>query len=212
MGADKYLVAVKFVSVFNPVYFFQHLLVNYPHRHAAQLRHLEQATMPPAIQYFSQAVSLMPDCWSRPEQIRQQFHHEGHKSSFLTTLVSYVLALHDILNLWQRRIVDARIGCLQTRSVECLYPLSPLQRTIFQDIVDSLAQRQTFLDDRVDCDGQQDSSWRKFRVLLGKPGTGKSQVLIRAIHEALQRECSVLLAAPVALLAQGYRDISRPGV
>ena len=126
LGADKYLVAVKFVSLFNPVYFFQHLLVNYPHRHAAQLRHLEQATMPPAIQYFSQAVSLMPDCWSRPEQIRQQFNHEGHKSSFLTTLVSYVLALHDILNLWQRRIVDARIGCLQTRSVERLYPLSAL--------------------------------------------------------------------------------------
>ena len=202
--------AVKFVSVFNPVYFFQHLLVNYPHRHAAQLRHLEQATMPPAIQFFSQAVSLMPDCWSRPEQIRQQFDHEGHKSSFLTTLVSYVLALHDILNLWQRRIVDARIGCLQSRSVERLYPLSPLQRAIFQDIVDSLAQRQTFLDDRVDCDGQQDSSWRKFRVLLGKPGTGKSQVLIRAIHQAVQRECSVLLAAPVALLAQGYRAIFGP--
>ena len=37
--------------------------------------------------------------------------------------------------------------------------------------------------------------------------TGKSQVLIRVIHEALQRECSVLVAAPVALLAQGYRSI-----
>ena len=76
--------------------------------------------------------------------------------------------------------------------------------------MDSLAQRQTFLDDRVDCDGQQDSSWRKFRVLLGKPGTGKSQVLIRAIHQAVQQECSVLLAAPVALLAQGYRAIFGP--
>ena len=70
LGADKYLVAAKFVSPFNPV-FFQHLLVNHPHRHPAQLRHLEQATMPPAIQYFAQAVSLRPDSWSRPEQIRQ---------------------------------------------------------------------------------------------------------------------------------------------
>ena len=42
---------------------------------------------------------------------------------------------------------------------------------------------------------------------MGKPGTGKSQVLIRVIHEALQREASILLAAPVALLAQGYRSI-----
>ena len=115
LGADKYLVAVKFVSPFNPVFFFQHLLVNHPHRHPAQLGHLEQAKMPPAIQYFAQAVSLRPDSWSRPEQIRQQFEHKGHKSSFITTLVSYVMALHDIHNLWQRRIVDARIGCLQAR-------------------------------------------------------------------------------------------------
>ena len=31
LGADKYLVAVKLVSPFNPVFFFQHLLVNHPH-------------------------------------------------------------------------------------------------------------------------------------------------------------------------------------
>ena len=56
----------------------------------------------------------------------------------------------------------------------------------------------------------QDSSWCKYRVLLGKPGAGKSQVLIRAIHEAIQTEMAVLLAAPVALLAQSYRDIFGP--
>ena len=42
---------------------------------------------------------------------------------------------------------------------------------------------------------------------LGKPGTGKSQVIIRAMHTAIQQEHRVLLAAPVALRAQGYRDI-----
>lgn len=60
LAADKYLVAVKFVSPFNPVFFFQHLLVNHPHRHPGQLRHLEKATMPPAIQYFAQALALRP--------------------------------------------------------------------------------------------------------------------------------------------------------
>ena len=73
--------------------------------------------------------------------------------------------------------------------------------------MDSLAQRQTFLDQPAHSAAEQDPSWRKYRVLLGKPGTGKSQVLIRAIHEALQREASVLLAAQEALLAQGYRSI-----
>lgn len=46
-----------------------------------------------------------------------------------------------------------------------------------------------------------------YRVLLGKPGTGKSQVLITAIHHAIENKLSVLVAAPVALLAQGYHNI-----
>ena len=128
LAADKYLVAVKFLSPFNPVFFFQHLLVNHPHRHPGQLRHLEQVTMPPAIQYFKQALSLRPDSWSSPEQLRQQFEHKGHKSSFMTTLVSYVMALHDIHNLCQRRIVDARISCLQVGGAP-LPPVIPAEQS-----------------------------------------------------------------------------------
>ena len=207
LGADKYLVAVKFVLPFNPVYFFQHLLVHYPHRLAGKLRHVEQATMPVPIQYFSQALTLRPQWWSRPEQIRDQFQHEGHRTSFVTTLVSYVMALQNVYHLWQRCIVDARISCLLTRSVERLYPMSALQTAVYQDIMDSLAQRQAFVDQHANSGPEIDHCWRKYRVLMGKPGTGKSQVLIRVIHEALKPEASVLFATPVALLAQGYRSI-----
>ena len=89
---------------------------------------------------------------------------------------------------------------------------SPFQTAIYQDIVTSLAQRKRFLEDGTqdNAGDLQDSSWCKYRVLLGKPGAGKSQVLIRAIHEAIQTEMAVLLAAPVALLAQSYRDIFGP--
>ena len=44
-------------------------------------------------------------------------------------------------------------------------------------------------------------------ILFAKPGTGKSQVLIHAISQAIHHEMSVLVAAPVALLAQGYNSI-----
>ena len=210
LAVDKYLVAVKLVSPFNPIFFYQHLLVHHPHRHPGQPLHLEQATMPPTIQCCAQALALRPQSWSTPDQIRQQFDHKGHRSSFMTTLLAYVLALHDIHDLWQQRIVDARIGCLHARSVERLYPLSPLQRAVYQDIVDSLARRQAFVDQAAQpghSSAGADPSWRKYCMLLGKPCTGKSQVLIRAIPKALQREAKVLLAAPVALLAQGYRSI-----
>ena len=135
-----------------------------------------------------------------------QFEHEGHCSSSLTTVVVYVLALHDLLHLWHLRVVDGRVGCLHSRSIEQLYPLSPFQKAILQDIVDSPAQRQRFSDQSAD-DVSPSSDWRKFRLLLGKPRTGKSQVVIRAIHHAIHQECAVLLVAPVALLAKGYRAI-----
>lgn len=94
------------MSVFNAVFFHQHLLVHHPHRHPSKLRHLEEHTMPSSIRHFAQAVTLQPEKWSTPEQVRSQFEQEGHRSSFLTTIVAYVLALHDILHLWRLRVVD----------------------------------------------------------------------------------------------------------
>ena len=166
--------------------------------------------MPAAIQFFSQAASLRPQSWTTTDQIHQQFEHEGHRSSFLTTVVAYVMALHDIFYLWRRQALDGRLGCLQTRSIGRLYPLSPFQTAIFSDIVDCLAERQRFLQRGSEESlslASLNSNWAKYRLLLGKPGTGISQVVIHAIHHAIQQEAAVLLAAPVALLAQGYRAI-----
>lgn len=163
--------------------------------------------MPVSVCHFSQAVLLRLQDWTTGAQIASQFEQEAHSDSFITTIVAYVISLHDVLYLWRIRVVDSSIGCLQALSLEGLYPLSPHQNAIFQDIVGSLAQRQRFLDRSADPDPSSD--WAKYRMLRGKPGTGKSQVLIRAIHHALQQELKVLLAAAVALLAQGYRAIFR---
>ena len=46
---DKVLVGVKFVSTFNPLYFYQYLMMHYPHRQPSQLRHPEEDSMPPSI-------------------------------------------------------------------------------------------------------------------------------------------------------------------
>ena len=124
LGSDKFLVAVKFLSV-------QHLLVHHPHRRPSQLRHLEEASMPRAVQFFSQAVNLCPERWTSSPQILSQFDLEGHRSSYLTTQVTFVHALHDILFFWQRRVVDSRktwenLGPanLRSSSVPCTLPFS----------------------------------------------------------------------------------------
>lgn len=158
--------------------------------------------MLPNIRHFIQAVHLCPDRWGSCDQIRSQFEHKGHRSIFLTTIKAFVLSLHDILHLWCLQVVDGRIGCLHTQPVDQLYPLLPHQEAMFNDVVDSLAQRQRFLDWSAENVSSSSDNWSKYCLLLGKPGTGKSQIAILAIHYAISQEFKVLLVAPVVLLAQ----------
>ena len=112
-----------------------------------------------------------------------------------------------VLHLWRIRVVTGDVSDLSTLSISRVYPLSAHQRVILADITGALTSSRDVQDNPASDDDQQSTSWCMYRVLLGKPGTGKSQVLKRAIHHAIENEVSVLVAAPVALLAQGYHKI-----
>ena len=87
----------------------------------------------------------------------------------------------------------------------CPFPwtTSNLSRPSFSDIISAVTRRQEVHENAA----HKDTTWQKYRVLLRKLGTGKSQVLIGGIHYAIENEMSVLVAAPVALLAQGCNKI-----
>ena len=203
---DRVLVGVKYVSLFNPIFFYQHLTMNFPHREAKQLRHAEEDTTPETIKHFAQSIAFTPQNWDTAETITAEFEHEGHKAYFINTIVSYVQSFYDILYLWRNRVITNQVGDLSSLSLDSLYPLSPHQTAILTDITAALSSRQSSVFDD-NHPAASDSSWQKYRLLLGKPGTGKSQVLIRAISYTIRHELSVLVAAPVALLAQGYNSI-----
>ena len=203
---DRVLVGVKHVSLFNPIFFYQHLTMNFPQREANQLRHAGEDTMPDTIKHFTQCIALTAQYWDTAETITAEFEHEGHKAYFINTIVSYVQSLHDILYLWRIHVVTNQVKDLCSLSLESLYPLSPHQTTILADITAALSSRQSSVSDD-NHSASSDSSWQKYRLLLGKAGTAKSQVLICAISYAIRHELSFLVAAPVALLAQGYNSI-----
>lgn len=52
----------------------------------------------------------------------------------------------------------------------------------------------------------EEDDWRRYQLLLGKPGTGKSPVLKRLICSALESRENVALCAPLAILVSSYRD------
>ena len=192
---DRVLVGIKYVSLFNPIFFYQHLTMNFPHCNANQLRHAGEDTMPDTIKHFAQCIALTPRYWDTAETITAEFEHEGHKSYFINTIVSYAQSLHDILYLWRIRVVTNKVGDLSSLSLESLYPLSPHQTAILADITAALSSRQSSVSDD-NHSTASDSSWQKYRLLYGKPGTGKSQVLIRAISHTICHELSDLVAAP----------------
>ena len=203
---DRVLVGVKYVSVFNPIFFYQHLTMHHPHRNIQDLHHPDASTMPSTVAYFAQSAAVTPECWNTSDAIPAFFEKEGHKDYFINTIVSYVHSLYDILHLWRIGVVTADITDASSISVEKLYLLSPLQNAIFTDITAALSASQSTLDHH-HSSTENTATWEKFPVLLGKPSTGKSQVLIRAIDHAIRTDMSVLVTAPMALLAVGYNAL-----
>lgn len=76
------------MSIFNPIFFYQHLLVHHPHQTEMSLHHLHDDNMPPSVKYFFKAVELKPQEQSSHDTILAEFDHEGHEADFLNTIVS----------------------------------------------------------------------------------------------------------------------------
>lgn len=104
----------------------------------------------------------------------------------------------------------------QTNSTpESRFPLSPQQSALLRRYEDLLARRRwevmvsREMQDvslRTRPAASEDNDWQRYQLLLGKPGTGKSQVLKRLICSALQSGANAALCAPLAILVSAYRD------
>ena len=82
------LVSVKYLSPFNCEYFFQRLLMTFPHRAASELFHEQHEQMPPQIRFFASVVARNPLQWNDADYLKSQFEKEGNKDFFVRTLLS----------------------------------------------------------------------------------------------------------------------------
>ena len=214
------LVALKTVSIFNHVFFYQHVLMHWPHTDSADLHHPRQASLPKGIRFFVQAQQLLPQILGSDDGVRNHLRPEGHKAHFIETVVYYLRALHDLYRLWCLHVIPSDISDALLDCTEDLYPLSAQQTAILHQILESCDDRDAHLagaltDRHVPIAGNtrrrsadpRQSPWAKFQVIVGKPGTGKSQVLKHLIHACLTDEKKVAVATPLAILATGYSYI-----
>ena len=121
--ADTTLVGVKHFSLFNPVDFYQLLIMNMPHRTLDQLRHPCEGRLLDPIKYFVPAREKLLEILGSRDTILQYLSNESHKRSYLDTIVYYIQSLEDIYTMWQLGVIDNTFATSECSQFEIQYPL-----------------------------------------------------------------------------------------
>ena len=149
----------------------------------------------------------------------QERSDRSHKRSYLDTILLYIDALQDLYSLWQLGIIDNSFATSEHAHFETQYPLSPQQRAIYSRYLSLVYTRRHHIYGRfADADGRRttqdtvddSTDYLKYQLLLGCPGTGKTQVVKRLLHTLIQEEFTVTVCAPLGLLATNYREEFHP--
>ena len=223
------LVGLKLRSPFKDDYYYQDILMNVPHRHVDELRHEKYDDLPLAIRHFAAAVTLRPELWTNETAVRDHFSLMGNRNDYVDTLIAYVNSRLDFFNLWKRRVLGTLPDLAIMPTLNNEDHKSPEQirtKTLVQRF---LQQRDECYNDipEVDYDSSDESvnsdnecavdernvqslpstsghDWRKFILIRGKPGTGKTYAVLHSIRQALANEYRVLCTKPTGMLSSTY--------
>ena len=209
------LVGVKHLSPFNPIFFYQLLIMNVAHRTLDELHDVREDRLPEPIKHFVPATEKLPHILGSRDTILEYLSSESHKRSYLETIVLYIQSLQDIYALWQLGVIDCTFVSSERSQFELQYPLSPQQRAIYSRYLSLVETRRRSIygtwstpasRSTQEVTDPNSSDYAKYQLLLGCPGTGKTQVVKRLIHTLIEEEYSVALCAPLGLLATNYRE------
>ena len=226
------LVGVKLRSPFKDEYYSQDVLMNYAHRSTEELQHEKHDDLPVGIKHFVAAFSLRPELWTDETKIREHFSLMGNKDEYVDTLIAYVQSKRDFLHLWQRRVIGGISDLSLLPDLSSDSDFSPEQLRVHSLVEKFLTQRQEYYDDIPEADYNSDNAsldsdteyaiderniqslpstsghdWRKFLLVRGKPGTGKTFAVLHSIRTALEAHYKVLCATPTGMLSSTYNSI-----
>ena len=115
--------------------------------------------------------------------------------------------------MWQLGGIDNTFATLQHSDFAMQYPLSPQQRAVYMRYYSLVQACQRNIDGtwntgRVATRNQdpehESEDYTEYQLLLGCPGTGKTQVVKPLVHTLIEEEYSVTVCAPLGILATNY--------
>ena len=160
----RVLLGLKMCSVYNPVYFFQYLLLYMPHRDLSEILPLSIDGVPTQITYFLRARQLLPNVFVNTASFQNFLEEEGHKHHYITSVLGYINALNDLSILHLRHVLPT-IPLQSEHEVSIHDTLQGQQLAAFALFKSMLEEREaTLFHQHVHA-----LQWKKFLLLTGKP-------------------------------------------
>ena len=201
------LVGLKFLSVFNPAYFFQYSFAHYPHRALTDILPSNDTNPPSQIYFFNEALSLMPDTFNDGRSFASQLEVNGHRQYFLDTIAFYLQSLVDLDNTFRKRLLPhTHSSANHTAFTPTTLALTSNQLVFYTYFKQIMEARKQFLPTNMALDESR-PDWKRFPMVLAKPGTGKFFAFQQCIASALQNGLTTCVATPAGTLACTYKDL-----
>ena len=225
------LVATKMHSIFNQQYFFQYTILHMCHRNIAQTYHPNHDNIPKQLQCFGQALHNFPDFWSDKERLSSFFTVQGHKATYVQTIISYIQGLSDLFYLTQMQLLNPVHLLCTSLTAEDNSTLDPYQFAIVRHVKNAVFHRRlhyhidddslhedcsdsdsehifqnNYLQTNAHCSTHYEIEWQRPTLITGNPGTGKSHTILGCVSELLKEDVNILIAMPTGFLASCYRS------
>lgn len=226
------LVGTKMHSIFNSQYFFQYTILHLSHRNVAQTRHPNHDNIPKQLQCFAQALHHFPNFWTNKQQLTSFFLMQGHKDTFITTVLAYIEALSDLFYMFQMQIIKPdQLSCPNSFAQQDTL-LDPLQSAAVRHIKNAVFQRRHHyrIDDNSlyqnssECDSSSEEfplpnsqensqsfpfetevEWQRPILITGSPGAGKSYTILSSVSDLVEQDINIMIATPTGFLSSCYR-------
>ena len=181
-------VGIKFLSLFNEIFFFQYLSMNHPHERLNDILP-DHGNIPRQLRHFKTASLLTPGL---PE--RETFQ------SIINTALAYIGSLKDMLVAYQNNYLTHSESQV---TLPCKFQLSGKQLSLLATFEEFIAARNTeYREHEYDI-----VNWKKMIMVKGHAGTGKSYFMEACISHCLQKKFIVHIATPTGTLASIYKGM-----
>ena len=202
--------------------------MNHPHGQRSDLLHPDNERLPDQIKHFAAAINFRSEFWRDEDKLRSFFNVQGHKQYYVENIIQYVRSRFDFYHLWQRQVIGTITVVRNEQNVD-MTNLDPNQSRVLAIAKDFLRERTEAYDDipeanlgvldddlsdeTEDVDEYEQNlasatgiDWKKFLLVQGKPGTGKSFAVKAVIQHGIDQEYNVCCATPTGILTSTHRN------